>query len=57
MAGNVWEWCSDFYKPDYYKDLQGKVTSNLQGPETSFDPMEPTIPKRVVRGGSFLCNA
>jgi formylglycine-generating enzyme required for sulfatase activity len=29
---------------------------NLRGPESSFDPAEPTQPKRVMRGGSFLCS-
>jgi len=57
LAGNVWEWVSDWYRSDYYQALAeaGGVADNPQGPSSSFDPAEPGARKRVQRGGSFLC--
>ena len=45
-TGNVWEWCSDWYSPDYYR------TGERQNPR---GPKDGSV--RVLRGGSYLCHA
>ncbi len=58
VGGNVWEWCQDWYRADYYAQLvaqnKGSI-DNPPGPDDSWDPTEPGAAKKVQRGGSFLC--
>ena len=58
MGGNVWQWTSDWYRPDTYEKYAASgVVRDPQGPSDSYDPKEPGLQKRVQRGGSFLCSS
>ena len=57
VAGNVWEWVSDRYRPDYYATVSSSQTpvENPREPDSSWNPSEPGEEMRGHRGGSFLC--
>ncbi len=61
MTGNAWQWVADWYRADTFRNQAGfKLIENPSGPEESYDPDDRgapvNAPRRVIRGGSFLCN-
>jgi len=61
MTGNAWQWVADWYRADYFKIASNTtLVDNPRGPTDSWDPADRGVPvdapKRVIRGGSFLCN-
>ncbi len=58
MSGNVWEITSDLFNVNYYRELGNKKPIvNPQGAGKAYNPDNPYIQERTIKGGSFLCHA
>lgn len=57
MLGNVWEMTSDFFDVNHNKNLGSNNLMNPKGASKTFNPNNPYEVQRIIKGGSFLCNA
>ncbi len=58
MAGNVWEFTSDWYNVNYYQELANTngLTKNPKGADKAYNPNNPYLQEKIIKGGSFLCS-
>ena len=58
MAGNVWEYTTDWYNVNYYDKLVARdnTSINPKGAEKANNPNNPYLQEKIIKGGSFLCS-
>ncbi|MEL4307727.1 formylglycine-generating enzyme family protein [Joostella sp. CR20] len=57
ISGNVWEWTQDWYNVNYYNEmLQKGEVQNPKGATKAYNPNNPYVQEKVIKGGSFLCS-
>lgn len=57
MAGNVWEWTADWFRPHGAHGIEHACCVPAPSADESYDPTQPSIriPRKVLKGGSHLC--
>ncbi|WP_412984372.1 formylglycine-generating enzyme family protein [Pontimicrobium sp. IMCC45349] len=59
ISGNVWEWTNDWYNVNYYREIAANKETEMNplGAESAYNPRNPNLKERVIKGGSFLCSS